>query len=70
MRRNAGFTLLEAVVALTILGFALLGAFKVFGVDLWSLSGFARVGAFAGLAVTLLIGAVAFQRIVLKDRKP
>ncbi len=52
------------------LGFALLGAFKVFGVDLWSLSGFARVGAFAGLAVTLLIGAVAFQRIVLKDRKP
>jgi len=50
--------------------FALLGAFKVFAVDLWSLSGFARVGAFAGLAVTLLIGAVAFQRIVLKDRKP
>jgi hypothetical protein len=52
------------------LGFALLGAFKVFVVDLWSLSGFARVGSFAGLAVTLLVGAVAFQRIVLKDRKP
>ncbi len=50
--------------------FALLGAAKVFAVDLWSLSGFARVGSFAGLAVTLLVGAVAFQRIVLKDRKP
>lgn len=45
-------------------------AVKVFVVDLWSLSGFWRVGAFAGLAVTLLVGAVAFQRIVLKDRKP
>ncbi|MES2641423.1 MAG: DUF2339 domain-containing protein [Myxococcota bacterium] len=52
------------------LSFALLGALKVFVVDLWSLSGFARVGSFAGLAVTLLVGAVAFQRIVLKDRKP
>ncbi|MFN7144166.1 MAG: DUF2339 domain-containing protein, partial [Myxococcota bacterium] len=52
------------------LAFALLGALKVFVVDLWSLSGFARVGSFAGLAVTLLVGAIAFQRIVLKDRKP
>jgi uncharacterized membrane protein len=51
------------------LSFALLGALKVFVVDLWSLSGFARVGSFAGLAVTLLVGAIAFQRIVLKDRK-
>jgi uncharacterized membrane protein len=52
------------------LGFALLGAAKVFVVDTWNLSGFTRVGAFGGLAVTLLIGAIAFQRIVLKDRKP
>lgn len=52
------------------LGFALLGASKVFVVDLWSLSGFARVGSFAGIAVTLLLGAIAFQRFVLKERKP
>ncbi len=50
--------------------FALLGAFKIFVVDIWSLSGFFRVGSFAGLAITLLIGAIAFQRIVLRDRKP
>ncbi len=52
------------------LAFAMLGALKVFTVDLWHLSGFARVGAFGGLAITLLVGAIAFQRIVLKDRKP
>ena len=51
------------------LGFALLGALKVFAVDLWSLSGFARVGSFAGLAVTLLVGAIAFSRIVLREKK-
>ena len=37
MRRNAGFTLLEAVVALTILGFVLLGAFTWVGNDLGAL---------------------------------
>jgi hypothetical protein len=50
--------------------FTMLGAGKVFLVDLWSLSGLARVGSFAGLAVTLLLGAVALQRFVLKERKP
>ena len=34
MRAAAGFTLLEAVVALTILGFVLLGAFTWVGNDL------------------------------------
>jgi hypothetical protein len=42
----------------------LLGAGKVFVVDLWSLEGLARVGSLAGLALTLLVGAVAFSRIV------
>lgn len=46
---------------------AVLGASKVFLVDMWSLSGFARVGALAGIAVTLLAAAVAFQKLV-RDR--
>ena len=37
MRAAAGFTLLEAVVALTILGFVLLGAFTWVGNDLSAL---------------------------------
>ncbi|MFZ5482278.1 MAG: DUF2339 domain-containing protein, partial [Myxococcota bacterium] len=50
--------------------FTMLGAGKVFLVDLWSLSGLARVGSFAGLAITLLAGAIALQRFVLRERKP
>ena len=37
MRQDAGFTLLEAVVALTILGFVLLGAFSWVSTDLTAL---------------------------------
>lgn len=37
MQKSAGFTLLEAVVALTILGFVLLGAFTWVGNDLSAL---------------------------------
>ncbi len=52
------------------LAFTVLGAAKVFVVDLWSLSGFARVGAFGGMAVTLLAGAVAFAWLVRNDQPP
>ncbi len=48
--------------------FTVLGAGKVFVVDLWSLSGFARVGAFGGMAVTLLAAAVAFAWLVRNDQ--
>jgi uncharacterized membrane protein len=49
------------------LAFAVLAAGKVFAVDMWSLEGFARVGAFGGLAVTLLAAAVAFAWLARKD---
>ncbi|GDX83497.1 hypothetical protein LBMAG42_53080 [Deltaproteobacteria bacterium] len=52
------------------LAFAVVGAGKVFLVDVWSLSGFARVGAFAGMAVTLLAAAVAFAWLAKGDQKP
>jgi len=44
----------------------LAAAAKVFLVDLWSLSGFVRVGSIAGLGVTLLIAAFVFERLVLR----
>ena len=47
---------------------AVLGASKVCLVDMWSLSGFWRVGALAGIAVTLLAAGAAFQKLV-RDRK-
>lgn len=50
-------------------GFALvlLGAAKVFAVDLWSLSGLARVGSALGLGVTLLAAAFGFQRVIGRE---
>jgi len=51
------------------LGFAVLGAAKVFLFDTWSLSGFARVGAYAGMAVTLIAAAVAFAYLARNEPK-
>lgn len=42
-------------------GFVLLGAAKVFAVDLWSLSGIARVFSALGLGGTLLVAAIGLQ---------
>jgi uncharacterized membrane protein len=56
-------------VRLAGLAFMLLGASKVFLVDLWSLSGFVRAGSLFGIALTLLAAAVAFQRLVLRGKK-
>jgi uncharacterized membrane protein len=44
----------------------LAAAGKVFLFDLWSLSGFVRVGSIAGLGVTLLMAAFVFERLVLR----
>ena len=49
--------------------FAVVGAGKVFLVDTWSLSGFARVGAYGGMAITLLAAAVAFAYLVRSDNQ-
>ena len=49
------------------LAFAVAAAGKVFAVDMWSLDGFARVGAFGGLAITLLAAAVAFAWLARSD---
>ena len=49
------------------LAFAVAAAGKVFVVDMWSLAGFARVGAFGGLAITLLAAAVAFAWLARSD---
>jgi uncharacterized membrane protein len=51
-------------VALLLL---LMAALKVFGLDLWQLSGLVRVGSLFGVAVSLILAALAFQRLVLRD---
>lgn len=48
--------------------FLLLTAMKVFLVDLWDLSGFARVGSIGGLALTLIVAAFLFERLVRGSR--
>lgn len=48
--------------------FILLATAKVFAVDLWSLSGFVRVGSVAALGVSLLVAAFLFERLVLRTR--
>lgn len=57
--------------ATRLVGFAvvLLATAKVFAVDLWSLSGFARVGSVLGLGVTLLAAAFLFERLVLRRQE-
>ena len=57
-------------VRLVGFGMLLLGAGKVFVVDLWSLSGFVRVGSVLGLGVLLLVAAFLFERLVLRERRP
>ncbi|MCK6507102.1 DUF2339 domain-containing protein, partial [Myxococcota bacterium] len=54
-----------------LVGFALvlLATGKVFAVDLWALSGFARVGSVLGLGVTLLLSAFLFERLVLRSER-
>ncbi len=47
--------------------FLLAAALKVFLLDLWQLSGFVRVGSLFGVAITLILAALAFQRLVLRD---
>ncbi len=51
-------------VALLLL---LMAALKVFLLDLWQLSGLVRVGSLFGVAVSLILAALAFQRLVLRD---
>lgn len=53
-------------VRLVGFGFVLLATVKVFVFDLWGLSGFVRVGSVACLAVSLLVAALLFERIVLR----
>ncbi len=50
-------------------GFVLLGTAKFFAFDLWSMSGFARVGSALGLGISLLIAAFLFERLVLRRSK-
>jgi uncharacterized membrane protein len=55
-----------------LIGFAivLLATAKVFVVDLWTLSGFVRVGSMLGLGLTLLGAALLFERLVLRRPSP
>ena len=57
---------------LRLVGFAgvLLATAKVFLVDLWALSGFVRVGSLLGLGVFLIIAALLFERLVLRESEP
>jgi uncharacterized membrane protein len=47
--------------------FLLLAAAKVFVYDLWAMPGLVRVGSLIGLGVTLLVSAVLFNRLVLRE---
>jgi uncharacterized membrane protein len=51
------------------LGLLMMAALKVFLLDLWQLSGFVRVGSLFGVAVTLIVAALAFQRLVLQAHR-
>jgi uncharacterized membrane protein len=64
--QNHGLRYLRPVA----LCFLLLAALKVFLVDLWQLSGLVRIGSLFGVAVTLILAALAFQRLVLRDARP
>ncbi|MEQ1566627.1 MAG: DUF2339 domain-containing protein, partial [Myxococcota bacterium] len=59
----------QRVVRLVGFAFVVLATFKVFGFDLWGLRGFVRVGSLACLGVSLLLAAVAFERLVLRSTK-
>ncbi len=54
--------------ALRFVGFAfvLVAAAKVFGFDLWDLSGFVRVGSIGALGVTLIVAAFLFEKLVVR----
>ena len=56
------------VRALRFVGFAfvLVAAGKVFGFDLWGMSGFIRVGSIGALGVTLITAAFLFERLVVR----
>jgi len=56
-------------VRLVGFAFVLLATFKVFVFDLWGLSGLARVGSVACLAVSLLLAALLFERLVLRSSR-
>lgn len=65
-----GFVSDSRVARLGGFTFALVAAGKVALVDTWSLSGFVRVGSWLGLAVVLIIAALLFQKVVLRERAP
>ncbi len=47
--------------------FLLLTVVKVFLWDLWTLSGLVRVGSLFGLGFGLLVAAILFERLVLRE---
>ena len=63
-----GFVRSSRVARLGGFAFALLGAAKVSLIDVWNLSGLIRVGSFFGLAVVLMLAALVFQSVVLRER--
>jgi hypothetical protein len=64
-----GFVRNSRVARLGGFAFTLLAAAKVCLVDVSHLSAAVRVGAFAGLAPILLLSAILFQRVVLRERE-
>jgi uncharacterized membrane protein len=54
------------VIRLVGFAFVLLAALKVFGLDLWDLQGFVRVGSIGCLALSLIVAAFLFERLVLR----
>jgi uncharacterized membrane protein len=56
------------VRALRFVGFAfvLVAAGKVFGFDLWGMTGFIRVGSIGALGVTLIVAAFLFEKLVVR----
>lgn len=59
----------DRVVRLVGFGFVLLATVKVFAFDLWGLQGFVRVGSIGCLAVSLILAAFAFERLVLRGTR-
>lgn len=57
------------VVRLLGFAFVLLATVKVFAFDLWDLQGLVRVGSMGCLGVSLILAALAFERLVLRGSK-
>ena len=65
---GAGFWLDQRVLRFVGLGIVALATAKVGVVDVWTLSGFVRVGSLVGTGLAMMVVALAFEGWVVRAR--